>query len=105
MCPAEILAPDVAAQPILNVVGLGNGIGFILERDQACDGSEDFVLGNFHAVVDISKHRGPYESAGPQRLRPIRGIRGPITSATNQRGALLGPAIDVTAYLLQVGLA
>src|SRR5438105_9091271 len=47
----EILGPHVAAQAVLDIVGLGNGVGFVTEGDEARHGSEDLLLRNTHATV------------------------------------------------------
>src|SRR5213080_2016562 len=51
----EILAPHVAAQAVLDIVGLGNGVGFVTEGDKARHGSEDLLLRNTHAIVNVRK--------------------------------------------------
>src|SRR5687768_14621502 len=53
MGPAYVLGPDVAGQAVLDVVGLGNRIRLVLERNQAGHWTEDLFLGDAHAVVHV----------------------------------------------------
>src|SRR5580698_8584257 len=63
MSPAEILAPDIARKPVLDVIRLDDCVGLVLERDQAGHGAEDFLLRNAHAIVHVGEDRGRYEIA------------------------------------------
>src|SRR4051812_30310643 len=105
MRAAEVLTPYIAAQAILNVIGLGDGIRLILERNEASHRSEYLILRNLHPIVDIRKHRWPDEIAVAHRLRKIRSVGGPVDAATHQRGAFLRSPIYVAADLFEMSLA
>src|SRR5215472_17035798 len=60
----EILAPHIAAQAVLDVIGLGDGIGLVAEGNEARHRSEDLLLGDAHAIVDVGKNAGPDVVAG-----------------------------------------
>src|SRR5437879_10618285 len=49
----EILAPDIAAEAVLDIVGLGNGVRFVTAGDKARQGSDALILGDQHVVVDV----------------------------------------------------
>ena len=82
---ANVFGPNIARQTILNVVGQFNGVCFIAEWDQASHRSEDFVLRNLHAVVDVGKHGGPNEVAFLHAFRKFRRVRR-FVQATTQKG-------------------
>jgi hypothetical protein len=88
----------------LNVVGQLDGVGLVLERDQAGHRAEDFFLGDAHAVVHVGKHGRPDEVAVLHRLGQLGGVAGLVQAAAQQRGAFLGAEFDVAAHLGQVGL-
>ncbi|MCY1408111.1 hypothetical protein D9M71_234280 [compost metagenome] len=48
---SDIAAPDTGAEAELAIVGDAQGIGFVLEGDDAKDGAEDFFPGQGHVVV------------------------------------------------------
>src|SRR5215212_3709592 len=52
---AEVLGPDVAREPVRDVVRNPDRIGLVVERDQAGDRTEDLVLRDPHPVVDVGE--------------------------------------------------
>src|SRR5574337_1566807 len=59
---ADVLAPDVAGQAVLHVVGLGDRIRLVVERDQARDRAEDLLLRDAHRVLHVGEDRRPDRS-------------------------------------------
>ena len=51
----DVRRPDISCQPVFNVVGDGERIRLILERNCRQDGAEDFLLGYAHLVVGANK--------------------------------------------------
>ncbi|MNI71944.1 hypothetical protein D3C73_1278540 [compost metagenome] len=66
MRPSDVAGPDVGRQPVLDVIGQRQAFGFVLERDQAGDRSEDFFLRAAHAVIHVGQHGRPHEIAARQ---------------------------------------
>src|ERR1700679_147595 len=56
--PPEILAPDIAAQSIRDIVRLRYCISLVGERNQAGHRPEDLLLRDAHAVADVREHGG-----------------------------------------------
>src|SRR4029077_12663493 len=102
---AEIFAPDITAEPIANIVGLGNRIGLVGEGNEAGHGPEDLLLCDGHAVVDVGKYAGPYIVAGTDRGRQLSGVGGALEAAAQQRRAFLGAVCDIAADLGEGSLA
>ena len=98
---ADVLGPDVGGQPVFGVVGQLQGLGFILERDQAHHRPEDFLLGDAHPVIHVGKHRRLDKLAAAQVRRQV----GRTLQATGQqRGAFLQTDLDIAGDLVVMGL-
>src|SRR5947208_7172526 len=102
---AEILAPHVTAQAVLDIVGLGNGVGFVTEGDETRHRPEDLLLRNAHAIVDVREDGWPDVVAGAHGWRELRGVGRAFETATQERCAFLGACLDVAADLGEVILA
>src|SRR5450830_1630873 len=99
---ADVLGPDIGRQTILGIVGQLQGLGFILEWDQAHYRTKDLFLGNAHLVVHIGEHRRLDELPATQVRRQV----GRTFQATGQQGgAFLDTDLDVAGDLVIVGLS
>src|SRR5450830_986195 len=99
---ADVLGPDIGRQTILGIVGQLQGLGFILEWDQAHYRTKDLFLGNAHLVVHIGEHRRLDELPATQVRRQV----GRAFQATGQQGgAFLDTDLDVAGDLVIVGLS
>src|ERR1700757_3256805 len=101
----EILAPDVAAQSVLNVVRLGDRIGLVTEGNEAGHGPENLLLRDTHAIVDIGENGGPDVVAGAHPPGQFGSIRWPVEATAQEGRSFLGSRYDVTADFGQVILA
>ena len=79
--------PDRAGQAIGRAVGDLDGLSFVLIRNHAQHGAEDFLLGDAAVGFDVTEHRGLDEVALVTALRCFR-------AACNQGGAFFDTNID-----------
>src|SRR5437764_10333994 len=101
----EILAPDIAAEAVLDIVGLGNGVRFVTEGDKARHGSEDLLLRDTHAIVDVGKDGRPDIVAGPYRARQLSRVGRALEPAAKQRCSFVRACTNAAADFGQVILA
>src|SRR5438105_8391788 len=101
----EILAPHVAAQAVLDIVGLGNGVGFVAEGDAARHGYEDLLLRNTQAIVNVPKDGLPHIVAGAYRGWQLGRVGRALEAAAKQRCTFVRACNDVAADFGQVILA
>src|SRR5580700_6687694 len=57
-CFEDVARPDSSGQAVRSCVGNADCLGFVRERDQGRDGSEDFFLGNAGGVVHVAEKGG-----------------------------------------------
>src|SRR5215813_14465619 len=101
----EILAPDIAAQAVLNVIGFADGIGLVVEGNEARHRAENLLLGDAHAIVDVGKNGGPDIVAGADTCGQLRSIRGAVDATAQECRSFLRTCHDVTSDFRQVILA
>src|SRR5437764_3562549 len=100
-----MLDPGIAAEPVLDIVGLGNGVRFVTEGDKARHGSEDLLLRNTHAIVNVRKDGRPHIVAGAYRGWQLGRVGRALEAAAKQRCTFVRACNDVAADFGQVILA
>eukprot|EP00756_Hemistasia_phaeocysticola_P039183 Hpha_TRINITY_DN16801_c4_g5::TRINITY_DN16801_c4_g5_i2::g.149588::m.149588 len=91
---ANVASADTGRQSVLVVVRTLDGIGHVLELEDAHHRPEDLLLRDGHAVGDVREHRRLHK----ETLRPV------ARPARDAPGALLLADLDVTEDLVELQL-
>src|SRR5262249_38082374 len=105
MCAPEILTPDVAAEAVLNVIGFGDGVGLVIEGNEARHRPKNFLLRDAHAIVAARDPGGRDEVAGARGRGQLGCVCGTVEPPAKERGSFLWTRHDVTVDFGQVILA
>ena len=84
----HVLRPHAGGESVDGVVGFGDEVLFIAERDGGHDRPEDLLLGDSHLPIDVGEHRRLDEVTVVETLRSL--------ASGKQPRALLVARLDVT---------
>ncbi len=83
----DVAGPDVRSKPVLHVVGLGQRVGFVFERNRGQHGTKNLLLRDAHVIL-----------AGEQGGGDVVSFRAHALAAGQKLGAFLLADLDVAQH-------